>query len=177
MLILSSMLLDVIVVLLIAAWGYLGFRKGFMQSLIGFTSTSVSLIFAIALAKPFSKLLDLMKLSKAIGTDGKGTFALLLISAAILFIIAKVAFWYISKLAGKWKEKSPATKHVDSTLGILFGVAKMLFTVFAVLGIFYIMSWMPGLNKAISWLLKGSHVAKWFYDIMARVITSLIGRI
>ena len=177
MLILSSMLLDVIVVLLIAAWGYLGFRKGFMQSLIGFTSTSVSLIFAIALAKPFSKLLDLVKLSKAIGTDGKGTFALLLISAVILFVIAKVAFWYISKLAGKWTEKSPITKHVDRTLGIAFGVGKMLFIVFAALGIFHVLSWVPWLKGIVNWFMEGSHVAKWFYDIMVRVITSLIARL
>ena len=158
-----------------------------MKSVVGLTSTILSLFVSIVLAKPIALVLDKLfgwaePLGGASGGGGvfssiinnKGMLFLSLIVAVIIFVSLKLTVFFLRRLIDKWREKSKITKRVDSSIGAALGVLKIFVYVCIAFGFLAMLSGIGFVNKFNNWLLSGSHFAKGLYWLAGKIFIPIV---
>ena len=146
----------------------LGWRKGFMNGIIGFISGIVSFVIAIFTAGPVANLLD-----GFINLSGR---LLVLISGVIVYVICRLVFWGLSRLVHKIKDNNRVIDKLDRIGGIFLGLAKYTMTIIMVFVVIYLLSSVKFMSGPIDWLFDKSVIGKFIYsDIVIKLIVPLLG--
>lgn len=169
------MLVDAIILLAFATFAVLGYLRGFVKSAASLVRISISVIIAFLLARPVAAVLSsIFKLDKtlanAFSMPGGGKAILTGIIAIVIFFAIRIALYKLVKFAEKSREKSQVFNKLDRWLGALFGAARFLFFFSLCAVVFYLLTRMPFLRSMEDTLLDGSHVAKWLYKLVVKLV-------
>ena len=165
------MIIDIVLSLLFVFAAYMGFHGGFMRSLVKFASTSIAIIVAISASSPAAVA---FQNKWNWGDKVGGVFVLTLILAVALFILIKIAAFFVSKFIATWKAKSPLTDRVDKIAGIFFGLATCFLNICFVFWAIRFLAQLGPMAKAVDWLFNSSHIGKGIYKVSGEIIKPLI---
>ena len=148
---------------------YLGWRKGFLRGVLGFAAAIVSLTVAILCAKPLARLLD-----KWFGFSGAvGALPNMLICGVVVYLLIWFAFFIVMRFVRRAKEKNKKLDKADKIGGIFLGIAKTLVSVSMFFLTLYLMSSVPFASKIGDWLLKGSVIGQFIYDVTLKIVVPI----
>jgi len=174
------MYLDIAICLILALSAFLGWRRGFMRGILGFTASIISLVAAIFTARPLAKLLDRwFNLSEHLSSliKGQGSFLNFLLCIILIYATIYLIFFFVHRAIRKVKEKNKRLDKVDKIAGILLGLAKGTLSICMALLALYLLSSIPFMDKAVDWMLNKSTIGKFMYGITADIVAPIFGAI
>lgn len=232
------MVLDIILLVLMLVFAFLGYKKGFMRSILSMLKGVMSLIIAVITAKPIAAFFDrLFGLGKSIGSlfiptvetlqkngtdwfttiantaanaeqintiEGTdfistilqmivrniiggagdniigstpaayasgilGFFALIVITAIIVFVIVRILLRVLDNLIQKMTEKNTGFSF-DAWLGAVFGIVRFFVVAMSWMVLLFVLSSIPFLNDITKWLFSGSMICSWLYELTGQLV-------
>lgn len=177
------MILDIVFVFILLIFGFNGFRKGFLHtivSLLGWILAIVLAFFSTPYVKNFllsyTDLYNEIIPKSPIAMDvpkGLESFFFQTISEIIfnivifflIFILLKLTIWFLLHFLTK-KDKHSLTGVVDGTFGFIFGLFKGFLSVFVIIAVIMPLSeiLLPHLVSNIEIMLESSQFAQTIYD-------------
>jgi len=171
-----TMYLDIVICLFLALCAFLGWRKGFMRSIVGFVASIISLVAAIFAAKPLANLFDKwFNLSAHLG--GQGRFINFLICIVLIYTIIYLIFFFVHRAIKKAKQDNKTLDKADKIAGIFLGLVKGTLSICMTLLTLYFLSVIPFMEKVVEWLLNKSAIGRFFYDLTVKIITPILGAV
>ncbi len=155
----ASTFIDVAVCIFVLASVFLGAKKGFINCFFKVISGVVALTVAISFAKPFVDATNGLFGIKEKLPDATQKLGSVLISGFILFVGVKIAFFFIRKIFTKLVEKMKLAKGVNSLLGAVFGLARALVLVCAILAVLEISN-----VKGVYDYIGDTVLVKWLFE-------------
>jgi len=171
------MYLDIIICLFLLLSAFLGWRKGFMRSIVGFVASIISLVIAIFAAKPLAKLFDnWFSLSEHLSSviKGQGSFLNFLICIILIYTIVYLIFFFVHRAIRKAKEKNRTLDKADKIAGIFLGIAKGILSICMTLLTLHLLSAIPFMEDVTNWLLNKSVIGEFFYNLTAKIVTPIL---
>lgn len=175
------MLIDSVVIIAFLIYGFIGFTRGFINSILDMVKSSTSVIIAIVLCRPIASFLNntfgLAKTCSSIFSTSQKEGELILIAVVIIliFITTRLILRLFNSLATKARENKVINK-ADSIFGFLFGLLRFCFTFCILSTIVYIITMLPFTDGIYTWLFKNSSVALWLYNTTTDIIfTRILG--
>ncbi|MCL2570272.1 MAG: CvpA family protein [Firmicutes bacterium] len=181
------MVVDVIVVVLILTFALVGMYVGFLRGILDFVSTFIIIIISVVIARPFALLLDrwfgiagplssIFQGESALDEMARNNGLLLLtaIIAVVLFIVIKVVIAILRRKIMRWKERFPSLNSIDKTLGFFLGLFKFMVYATIFSGFLFIITSIAAFSGLHDWLLEGSTVVSWLYDVCLNIIGPLL---
>lgn len=177
--------IDIIFIAILIICAIIGLVKGLLDSVLGLVSGGAALFLAIWLAKPFTalirKIIDIDGLSNnllqswgvaettsflgiaEVTRNQIATFMSLILCAVVLFLLIKVLVWVLSKLFGSAISGSTALSGLNRVFGLIFGVARGLFTCCIVLAICSVLSFIQPLGQTVTDAINSTTITRFTY--------------
>jgi uncharacterized membrane protein required for colicin V production len=168
-------ILDIILLAFIGLSAFFGFRRGFVASVIRAGSTLLSILLAILLCRPLGRLFS-------VWFDGWGYALSVFVAIVILFIVFKIIFRLVSRFFARRKRKNEESENkvrkvvgkTDAILGLFFGIFYCLLRFCIIFGGLFLLWHIPGLGRAVDWLLSSSYVARWLYWVAVEIVAPML---
>ena len=165
------MVLDIVIGVLLLLFVAFGYWKGFMNGVIGFVASAISLVIALFLAKPMANLADSwFNLSKVLGDaimTSLGRPLNILICGVIAYILVRILFFFLTRMVKRVKEENKAIDVIDKVLGLFLGFAKFSLMICTLFIVITLLQDIPLLGKFLNpegWFFKDSHLGKFIYE-------------
>ncbi len=190
-------MIDILIALLIAVFARLGYKRGFISTLVNAVSTILSLVFGIVLAKPLSIVVSMSPLGDTLREISKNIIAknlhspdynsaimtdaiTMLLSTVICFVLAAVIIralvWILTDVL-KLVAKLPVIKQANSFLGLLMGIITAILICYTFFGVVAALNMSAIIsNEAFIKGLESSFAARIFYhnNIIADTLIKFI---
>lgn len=173
---------DIILILILIAFSYFGWKKGLVKTLLGLASTIISLVLSMILYNPISKFLeesplgDLIRknvyklltergeqlLKTDIAVETASMAVVNTISFIIIIILAKILVVLLSEVLNI-ASKFPIIKQANKLLGAVIGLVSGLLTCYIVIGILKNLSTYDPVLQIIEGIENSAFAVK-FYD-------------
>ena len=161
------MILDLIVILVIALFTFIGYKQGLIKVAIKIASFFIAIIIALVLFKPVSTLVinnttidDTNDSIKNIA-ETLTTKLIEICTILILYIVARIVLKFIAALA-TLIEKIPILKQFNKLGGTVYGLVKGVLIVYVILAIIYLAS--PLLKENTSKKIEEARLTKMMYN-------------
>lgn len=176
------MILDLILIVVIALFAFIGAKKGFIDTILRLTSKIASLLISLCFAKPFASILektslydfvfnitaklDNINIALIANSDTLKATLTSWILIAFAFIILYIVCYLLMKILRKFASaitSLPVLKQMDSLAGFALGICESLVIIFILLGImslFDSMSFFTGFFTT----MENSYITKYLYE-------------
>jgi len=157
---------------------FLGWRTGFMRSIIGFASNILAFVTAFFTAKPTVKLMEnWFSLSTKLNgvANDKGSFLSYVICFIVIYILARVAFYFLGRLVKGIKQQSKAIDIIDKIAGIFLGAAKCIVALIVLFVVLYVFKETAILDSTVEWLFTKSTIGTWMYNLVEKMVLPYLG--
>ena len=96
-------------------------------------------------------------------------FLMLIISFVVLFLLLRLVVFILDKLLSRIPRKS-AIGTVNKWLGLLIGFVKGCANILIVLGVVYLLCFVPSINDFVMPYIETSYVTKFLYNLLGQII-------
>ena len=155
-------------------------------------STIVAIVVSLLLARPLARLLDGWfgfaerlggvfrdggALDQVTGDGSRGMLFLIVICSVAVFVLMKILFWYLKKLALRLKERNPFINQWDRALGAVFGLVRFVIVLTVFSGLMMIITSISAFEGLHNTIFDNSTVAHWFYQRGVDIVVAIFGQI
>jgi uncharacterized membrane protein required for colicin V production len=138
--------LDICIGALLLIFIIIGWKRGFMNGILGFISGAVSVLVAIYSCRRLADLLDsTIKFSDKMDgvISGKGYALNVLISAVVIWAVCRLVFFVIGRFIKRLKSDSRVIDKIDKFFGIFLGILQCAVLVISFFLLTYLLQAIP----------------------------------
>ena len=174
------MYLDIVILVLLLVFIAIGWRRGFMGSIVGFVSNTISFAVAIFTAKQLAQLLNtLFGFSTMLDPilTGKGETINILISGVIIYAFCALMFFVLKRFIKRVKDENKVVDKIDRFFGLVLGIAQCAVIIVILFTFVYLCTIIPFVQNYVHYIFdtgvpgySSSIVGKFIYEFVQQYV-------